>query len=103
MKYYILILCCIIININTQNAIDKNILFKNHDSYITNDDECKTDFECRNTACCKGGKCKESKECYKDVKLMYITFAGIGLLYLIIIIIYYIYQVLQRRKKVKKE
>ena len=49
------------------------------------------------------GKCKESKECYKDVKLMYIITAAIGLLYLIIIIIYYIYQVLKRRKKVKKE
>jgi hypothetical protein len=30
----------------------------------------------------------KSKECYKDVKLMYIITAAIGLLYLIIIIIY---------------
>jgi hypothetical protein len=101
MKYYILILCCIIININTQNAIDKNILFKNHDSYITNDDECKTDFECRNSACCKNGKCKESKECYKDVKLMYIIFAGIGFLFLIAVIIYFICQINSIRNNVK--
>ena len=101
MKYYILILCCIIININTQNAIDKNILFKNHDSYIINDDECKTDFECRNSACCKNGKCKESKECYKDVKLMYIIFAGIGFLFLIAVIIYFICQINSIRNNVK--
>ena len=101
MKYFLFILCYIIININTQNTIKKNILFKTHDSYITNDDECKTDFECRNTACCKGGKCKESKECYKDVKLMYIIFAGIGFLFLIAVIIYFICQINSIRNNVK--
>ena len=103
MKYFLFILCYIIININTQNTIKNNILFKNHDSYITNGDECKTDFECKNSGCCKNGKCQESKECYKDVKKIYIIFAGIGLIYLIIIIVYYICEVLKRRKKVKKE
>ena len=97
MKYFLFILCNIIININTQ---DTN---KNHDSYITNGDECKTDFECKNSGCCKNGKCQESKECYKDIKKINIIFAGIGLIYLIIIIVYYICEVLKRRKKVKKE
>ena len=101
MKYFLFILCFIIININTQNTIKKNILFKTHDSYITNDDECKTDFECRNSACCKNGKCKESKECYKDVKLMYIIFAGIGFLFLIAVIIYFICQINSIRNNVK--
>ena len=101
MKYFLFILCYIIININTQNTIKNNILFKNHDSYITNGDECKTDFECRNSACCKSGKCKESKECYKDVKLMYIIFAGIGLLFLISVIIYFICQISAIRTHVK--
>ncbi len=101
MKYFLFILCYIIININTQNTIKKNILFKTHDSYITNDDECKTDFECRNTACCKGGKCKESKECYKDVKLIYIIFAGIGFLFLVSVIIYFICQISSIRTHVR--
>ena len=65
MKYFLFILCFIIIYINTQNTIKKNILFKTYDSYITNDDECKTDFECRNTACCKGGKLKNQKNVIK--------------------------------------
>ena len=88
MDFFLIFLSQILSLIQCQYSINHNIHYKTHDNYITDGSECKTDFECRETACCNDGKCKDSKECFKEVKKMYIIFTIIGVVFLLAIIGY---------------
>ena len=102
MDFFLIFLSQILSLIQCQYSINHNIHYKTHDNYITDGSECKTDFECRETACCNDGKCKDSKECFKEVKKMYIIFTIIGVVFLLAIIGYYIYIIMKTRANVKK-